>query len=616
MNHRISKLAAAASAGALIAAYASGVVGLGIAQADTSAVSFTSVPASAAIVSHYAVTAAGRAGTSSAGQAASGANSNDQFPDLNKPGGQAPRAAARLNNATPAAAGNPVQLSSSRGTPKTRASFIGMQGSNAICNYFAKGCNPPDMAIAASTKWVFQGANSSFEVLSTSGQVQPGWPVTADRFFRVAPATNADGTPCDQAHNRTPFMSDPRAWYDAADGRFWAAYLQVQGAFGASPDCNTVKSFYWIAVSQTGDPRGTWNVYQFDMMGGTTFAADYTQIGITKDALLFSGNMFNTDPSTAATDPFYAEVFEANKAQMERGKADFTALGFKRIFGFGPGAPAGNKFFADTLQPVSPLTGGASDALFVSTDDGPDLLTGNGCTSAADACRGLILWRMTRPTAHDEGGPAPSFSGTLVDTKPFYTPPTSDQPSCQQCVDSNDLRTPAMVTRRDSTVYMAWGTGIDNGTQIVPGIITADIHLRAGEDNTPTASTSYFNFAGDDAATYPALLPQSNGSVVMVYEHMSSAVFPEARYTVRGADQSSFTSAGRVLKAGEASYRPTLCGTALIPVCRWGDYEAASTDGSGHTWFAGQYANSNTDPSAAPAFGRNWGTWIGEIGSN
>ena len=34
---------------------------------------------------------------------------------------------------------------------------------------------------------------------------------------------------------------------------------------------------------------------------------------------------------------------------------------------------------------------------------------------------------------------------------------------------------------------------------------------------------------------------------------------------------------------------------------------------AGRIWFAGEYTNTNVDPKAAPAFGRNWGTWIGAI---
>ncbi len=260
---------------------------------------------------------------------------------------------------------------------------------------------------------------------------------------------------------------------------------------------------------------------------------------------------------------------------------------------------------------------GRHDGLFVDTVDGPDLMNGNLCTGPTDTCQGMILWRMTNPVAHDHGGPAPSFSGTyLPDTKPFYTPPKSDQPSCNACIDSNDLRIPATPMLKNGIIYTGFGTGLSNGTQEVPAVVWAQVSVGGGggeRTGGPFVTTGYFALSGDQAATYPAFMPDGNGHVTMLYEHMSSSTFPEARYVVSSGEESRFDGTGRVLKAGEASYRPTLCGTAVIPVCRWGDYEAMSTDGNGNIWMAGEYANTHTDPTLAPWFGRNWGTWIGAI---
>ena len=137
-----------------------------------------------------------------------------------------------------------------------------------------------------------------------------------------------------------------------------------------------------------------------------------------------------------------------------------------------------------------------------------------------------------------------------------------------------------------------------------------------GALGTDAASkTGYYNFSGDESATYPAFMPDAQGNALMVFDHMSSTVNPEIRYIVRGAGDANFTGAGVLLKAGESSYRPTLCGGA-IPVCRWGDYEATSFDGGGHIWLASQYANQFQGVTTPPAFGRNWGTWIGAISAS
>ncbi len=609
MKHAHTRLAIGATTAAV--AIAGGMItppgGGGLAHAATasSMVKFSSSAADSTIVAHYTVTASMRSAAAPA--RTDTVRAQAQLAELS------PK--HRAGHATGSVAGGAIASSvalASGSVPRTTASFIGQQGSNKTCSYFPQGCNPPDMAVAASPNLVLQGVNTQWEVLNTAGQVQAGWPVSAQRFFNVPNVTKANGSPCDVASGSQPFLSDPRAIYDPLQHRFWAAMLQVEGGLGIAPDC-PLKSVYYIAVSQTNDPRGSWNVYEFDMSGGRRFAADFTQIGFNGDAVFFSGNMFGLRGG------FYAEVFEANKAQMEAGQANFTAEGFRNLQATGPGTTnATGPFLADTVQPVMTLdhsgnTGrsGGADGLFVDTVDGPDPVTGNLCSSASDACSGLILWRLGRPIAHDRGGRGPTLTGTfLPGTKPSYFPPAADEPTCNQCVDASDLRISATPVFRNNTIYAAWETGINNGSGVVPAIEWGQVAIGT---HSATTTTGYFHFAGDVAASYAALMPDSHGNVVMVYERMGHDVNPEVRYTERLAAQPNFEDAGRLLKAGQASYRPTLCGTSALPVCRWGDYEAASFDGNGGIWLAGEYANSHTNPSNAPAFGRNWGTWIGAV---
>ncbi len=599
----ITGLAITLLAGA--SALGSSVVAGGPAQA--AGVSFSMSPGVSQVVAHYTVTPAMRAGATSTAPGTS-AGSDDKLPDLapktfsDTAGGSGTSAPAVKSDNTQSS----LNVSNGAGpTPTTSSSFVGQQGSSTTCSYFPHGCNPPDMAVAASPTAVLQGVNTQFQAYDTAGNTLAGFPVSAQRFFAVPNETDKSGKPCGAESGGQPFLSDPRAIYDPSDHRFWAAVLQVQNAFGVALDC-PFKSLYWIAVSQTSDPAGSWNVYGFEMSLGFPEAADFTQIGLSRDALLFSANMFGTTKHAA---PFYAEVFEANKAQMEQGLANFTADGFYNIQGSGPGTvSSGSGFFADTMQPVNNQDNSTGDGIFLDTNDGPDLMTGNPCSVSAP-CRGVIYWRMTNTVAHDSGGPAPALTGTLLaNTKPFAFPPASDEPTCNQCVDSSDLRISATPVLRNGVIHAGFETAVDNGSQVVPGIVTVDVAMDGS-----SVSSGYYNFGGDLSASYPSMVVDGAGNVYMVYEVMGNAVNPQARYTERTS--SGYSNPGRLLKAGEASYRPSLCGTSTIPVCRWGDYEAASWDGAGRVWFAGEYANSHTDPTTAPWWGRNWGTWMGAVGS-
>ena len=466
-----------------------------------------------------------------------------------------------------------------------KASFSGIQNSNSVCPPI--GCNPPDMGLAASPKWVVEGANTSFAIFDTHGTLQAGFPKTFQDFFGIPDPGACAGD--------IPFTSDPREFYDPNDGRFFVAALELEGSIANS--C-PLKSLYWIAVSQTGDPRGAWNVYAFDMTLGTTNIADFTMIGFDSRNMYFSANMFNE----AGTAFEYAEIFGANKSRMEQGQS-VSAPGF---FGLTVTGPAGS-FLVDTVQPAETLAedNGPRAELFVNSFNGFDVVTGHGCTSDADSCRGLAVWAFK-----SSGASAPKLSFAFVaNTKAYAFPPAADQTTCTQCIDSGDLRISATPMFRDGVLYAAWETGVNNGTQVVPGIVWSAVAPALADGRLVGATQvagDYFNFGGDDAVVYPALMPNGHGTLYMVFDHMSSTVNPEVRLTSRFLN-GAFESPGILVKAGEAPYRPTRCGHD-IPVCRWGDYSGTSLAGfaSNRVWFAGEYAN-------ASGFRQNWGTWIGAV---
>jgi hypothetical protein len=488
-----------------------------------------------------------------------------------------------------AQAKNSAPLSDATVDPNQGASlnsFAGIQSSAAVCP--PVGCNPPDMAVAASPNWVFQGVNTSFAVFDTHGNMQPGYPVFFGDFFGVPnPGVCADNV---------PFMSDPRTIYDPNDGRFIAAALEVEGAFGVN-DC-PFKTLYWIAVSKTSDPRGAWNVYAFDMSLGTTNGADFTQIGLDDKGIYFSANMFNQEGTAYE----YAEIFGASKAKMEAGQP-VVAHGFFNLTTTGPAGA----FAVDTVQPSLTLDRpgrGPGAEFFVNTFNGFDPVSGHGCSSDADSCRGLAVWGLSNVTSN-----SPSLAFAYVgNTKAYSFPPPADQTTCNECIDSSDLRISATPVERDGNLYAAWETGVNNGTQVVPGIVWSQLNvgvLGHGGIRANQTRTAYYNFSGDNAVIYPALMPDGDNHLFMVFDRTSSTVNPEVRLTMRMGN--NFLSPGLLIKAGEAPYRETRCGHD-IPVCRWGDYSATSYDGfrTDTVYFAGQYAN-------APTFSRNWGTWIGSV---
>jgi hypothetical protein len=160
---------------------------------------------------------------------------------------------------------------------------------------------------------------------------------------------------------------------------------------------------------------------------------------------------------------------------------------------------------------------------------------------------------------------------------------------------------------RNGSLYAAWETGLNNGTQIVAAIEWSQVATGGDERGDRSANDYYFFKGADDAVIYPALMVNNDGTLFMVFDRTSSTVDPQVRLTWREPG-GRFKADGTLIKAGNGPYRPTRCGHD-IPVCRWGDYSATSYDGvaGDHVWFAGQFTSPIT------SFSRNWATWIGEI---
>src|SRR5215472_6865842 len=150
---RVFAIASVAAIGAALAT--------GVSQTPAAgSVSFTSQAGVSQLFAHYVVTPTSR-GTS--GAAATASADEGQLATLWAKGS----GPASLVGATGGVnAGSSASGSSTTATPNPAESFIGQQSSATTCSYFGHGCNPPDMAVAASPQFVLQGVNTQFEVLS------------------------------------------------------------------------------------------------------------------------------------------------------------------------------------------------------------------------------------------------------------------------------------------------------------------------------------------------------------------------------------------------------------------------------------------------------------------
>jgi hypothetical protein len=452
-------------------------------------------------------------------------------------------------------------------TPPTSVKFAGMADSASICPYFG-GCEPPDMAVASSGTWIVQGTNTSIAVYNATGTLQAGWPKNAQTFYGIS-----NPGACD---SNGPFLSDPRALYDPKDGRFWVTFLQIEGAFGLN-SCPE-KTIYWTAVSQTNNPNGVWNVYGFDMAFGTTNGADYTQVGLDSKAFYFGANMFDKNGFNLQ----YDEVFAANKAAMEAGTAT-TPKGLKQL--------KIGSVLVDTLQPVMVEADGGTypgPGLFI---DSFNWNSGGGRCSSG--CSGINVWAMANPLTN------PTMTEFTVASSTYTLAPLATEPGCTQCIETLDTRISGTPVYSKGMISFSLDTGVSAGASVVPGMLWGQVAPTLTGNKVTSATliqSGLVSYTGDRGASFGALMPDKNGSLIMVYDTMSSTLDPSIAYVGRHSTgpPGMFTTA-----------KFLITGTATSPDSRWGDYEAISYDGTttNKIWMAAQFGAAASD----------WNTEIGAV---
>ena len=439
------------------------------------------------------------------------------------------------------------------------AEFGGMSDSTSICPYFG-GCQPPDAAIAASSKWVMQGVNTSFAVYDAAGALQTGWPKTAQAFFGVSNPGSCDPL--------GPFMSNPRALYDPVDRRFWVAALQTEGAFGLN-QCSE-KSLLWVAVSKTADPRGAWFVYVFGLRSLTSNAGDFPAIGLDGQAFYYSANMFDQEGLAFQ----YAELYAASKTTMEAG-APVTANGMRSI--------TFNGALVDTVQPVAVEGTSPAAGLFVASQN---ITEGGG--NCASGCSSVRVFALANPLGTQ------SLSAAAAAVLPYSLAPQADEPNCFACIETLDTRISATPVYAGGLISFGLETAVSNGTSVVPGVLWGQLApVLNGQvlKRVSVKQESILSLSGDQAASFPALMPDAAGNLLMVFDTMSSTINPGIEYAGRlSTDPLGQLSAPSFLQRG----RRTI--DAL-----WGEYSAASFEGptTNKIWIASEYGASNGDWTTA-----------------
>ncbi|MGA8041617.1 MAG: hypothetical protein WCA37_02325 [Terracidiphilus sp.] len=474
---------------------------------------------------------------------------------------------SNTTTASPTALSVPMPRLNAISTGSPSVNFAGLTTvDNAIAN--GSVVTPPDQGLCAGHGYVMEAINSTLAVYSSSG-ARLTTPEGVSTFFSLDPGVN-------------PILSDPRCYYDAPTQRWFVSMINVL-------NFNTGRSNIALAVSQTSDPTGAFNIYSIDTtddgLNGTpanpgcnasdpcfgdqpTLGADANGIYLTTNEFGLFANVFNG-----------AQVYAISKSGLESGSLP-------------PVVHIGNLPLAEgpaySIQPAS-----SPD---LSSEQAPGVeyfLSALDFTGSLD--NRIAVWALSNTSSLDSASPAVTLTSQILQSEVYGQPyPVTQKPGPyplgqalgepEEYIDSGD-------DRMQNVVYSSghlWGglnTIVSDGTNFNTGIayFVVNPSMSGSSVSGKLQGQGYVSVAGN-SVLYPGTAVTADGTAAVSFTVAGPGYYPSAAYahvTPSHATGVQIVAAGAGPQDDFSGY-PEFGGGG---VARWGDYSWGVADGSS-LWFA------------------------------
>jgi len=459
---------------------------------------------------------------------------------------------------------------------------------------------PPDQALAVGHGYVVESVNDALQVYNTKGQPLLAAPVSMNRFFNQPSQYNRT------TGDRGPFLSDPRAYYDYATGRFFVIEWATLNDANGNPLNISVQ---FVAVSQSSNPTAGWNLYSYETTNSAFFGCpcfpDFNQLGIDASGVYISNNLFGI-----GTNGFVGAVlYVLPKKAMEEGSLPIVLQT----------APLSNDFsiMPTVIPPHAKFAteNNGSEYLVENTSD----LTNNGIGTTVNVF---------------------AITGTKTLTSPFPALFLSELTLATQTVSAN--LPPAL--QKDGPRPLGGPTGLNDPVPLlssgdgrfgstayyVNGVVSAASSTSVvNPDNSVGVGAAFyqFNVSGAGGGSFTgsvnnqAIFAAPNDGFLL-YPAVAMNVFGQGQIGVSVTSNNMFPSTGFFEVPEFVNPAIVLTGIGAQPddgftayaqfggngVGRWGDYSAGAVDTYGSIWLGSEYIpDSAKYPRTVDA---NWGTYI------
>lgn len=472
---------------------------------------------------------------------------------------------------------------------------------------------PPDQGLCVGNGEVVEAVNLAVRAFDTSGNPLSA-PTALNQFFHLKPAATNTNPPV-----FGDFLSDPRCYFDPADKRWFLVVSQlgldpVTAAFAPPAHLE-------IAVSQTSDAVGAWNLYSIDITddgsNGTPTHANCPCFGdqplIGADAY---GFYVSTNEYRAVSLPFNgAQIYAMSKAKLENGTGGTVVA-----------IDAGPMLLAEgglayTVQPASAPSAAANEVANGGTEYFVSGLDFGVAPALGVRENRLAVWAMTNTSSVGTPVPSISLTNVVINSELYVQPPNAEQKPGDlllgallhdplSLVASNEDRLQQVVFA-GGKLWTAQNTAIQ--PQNGPTRVGLAYFILAPSDphGTLTAAVVKQGYVAvnQENLLFPSIGVTSSGKGVIAFSLVGPDFYPSAAYAsvdaTNGVRDVHVAAPGQGPEDGFTGYRE-FGGV----VSRWGDYSAAVASGD-TVWFATEYiANPATDTTTRSLFA-NWATFVG-----
>ena len=507
----------------------------------------------------------------------------------------------------------PVQLRTAGVAPMSSlpvqpSSGFGFSGLTHLDQRMASGGNqfsiePPSPSIAVNDSYILEGVNNAVQVYSRTGTPMLQAVLASNQVFGVAAAINRS------TNIAGVYPTDMRVFYDQGIGR-WFVVQRAQCCDAAGNNIN--QSQIYIAVSQTSDPRGTYNVYVIDTTDSASpfctlgCVSDYPQIGSDQNAFFISATEYPLD-------------FQANPSQFPDGITIWAIS--KASLAAGIATPSAYKFALTRTDPLIFAVQPASTppgASFAFGGGGVEFFLSTVSTGGASAA----LWAMTNTSAVDHlATSAPSLVRAVTNTITYNPPSDAVQrpgslpygstqiPGYEPPVDGSDSRM-LSVAYSGGRLYATFGTQVkDENGRFLAGAayLILSPTLRGGVLSPNILRQGYLLVSNNDLLR-PAVAVNAQGNGAIAFTLVGPDYYPSAAFfpisTFSSGTMIQLAAQGALPEDGFTGYQDFL-GNVARSTARWGDYSTAVVASDGSVWMATEYI-----PNSPRTEFANWGTYI------